>query len=201
MNNVLFLDLETTGTKVGRHSIVQIAAEFHKNGEKVLDYNQYVEPDSKITSLGALKVNKIYNVDESNFKPAGTIADNFVEFLLKAVELNDGKPLTVCAHNGRFDLNFLETFLLKNGYENLEQIVSYRVLDTSTIANFLINSGVLKGVKPSIFSLANYFKCQVNREETTLDNIDFNYHNAIYDVKVMAKVYYRLQDIVSTKVS
>lgn len=197
MSNILFIDLETTGTKVGRHSILQIAAEYHVGGEKVLDFNQYVQPQSKLVSLGAVRCNKIPVNSYSTFKEPDTIANNFVDFLLKAVELNDGKPLTVCAHNGRFDLNFLETFLLKYNYENLDQIISFRVLDTATIAQFMINAGVLTGVKASLLPLAEYFNCSnLEREDTNLDNISFNFHNAIYDVKVMAKIYYGLQDLV-----
>jgi len=57
--NILFLDLETTGTNPDIHSIIQIGAALFVQGEKIDQFKIDLAPrEGSTIDLGALKVNK-----------------------------------------------------------------------------------------------------------------------------------------------
>lgn len=190
--DILFIDVETTGQDPRKHSIIQLAAEFYSNDKLVSSFNKFVEHVGEI-NLGALKYNKFKIRDIRGLIKKGVseeeAAIDFVEFLLN---LKSEKPIIIGGHNCAFDLNFINEFLYRNNFEGLNNLVSYRVLDTSTIAGFLKETNFINLDKISLENLVNYFDCKPD----VLNNIssEERFHDAAFDVKCTANLYFTLRN-------
>lgn len=184
--NILFLDTETTGLDSGENAVIQIACEYHENGNLVKSFNKkfFSKNGEKRINLGALKVNKTSLSALHTAPPESIAVEEFVDFLLS---LNPKEQVVLCCENVVFDLGFVKELLKKYNIEGLDAIFSYRVLDTATIALFLKTAGVLKVEK---LGLTNVAKSLGLEEPSTT-----GFHDASYDTKIMAKVYYKMLEL------
>ena len=187
MNNddkILFIDLETTGVDHTKHMITQIAAEYHINGNKLDEFfiNVKAVPD-QITaiSLEALKITKQslkQTLTEGTPEPEAIM--NFVDWLLGL----DTDRMYICGHNVHFDVGFIKAVLQKYRLEQWDSIASYRIEDTCSLSRTLRKCGVLPPGNSSLGNLASDLKIAPSKGE--------HLHNAATDVKVTAKIYYKL---------
>lgn len=194
--NILFFDLETTGLESENNSVIQIAAEMYTDGKVVNAFNHKLQPNgNKFINLGALKVNKTKIRELKSFDASLEIVHKFADFLLDCKEKSGKEPLVVCGQNVAFDVQFLNRLFADHGIVGLNEILAYRVLDTSTIAQFLIDSGKIDLKSYNLKKLSEYFKVdQLKEGDDALVNV--SYHDALYDVRMTARVYYAMRNLV-----
>jgi DNA polymerase III alpha subunit (gram-positive type) len=185
--NILFLDIETTGTDPKKNAIVDLYAEYHINGQKISEWNQKFFNRNTEIDLGALKVNgftieKLYKLpDESN-----AIA-SFINWLL---ELKTDKFI-LCGVNVDFDINFLKEAFERYGVKGWDNLFSHRILDITGCAYLLVESDLLP---KDIFTskggiLSNLAKALcISFDEKEL-------HTAKNDTILSAKVFYKMIDL------
>lgn len=185
--NILFLDVETTGLDPNKHSIIQIAAEYHVNGKLVTAFNKkFCTKDSTTIDLGALRVN---NNNLSTIKklrsqttedPEQMAVTDFVNFILS---LNNKEQIIIAGENVNFDINFINALFNKYNIEGFEAVFSHRVIDTATIALFLKDVGLLKIDKLGLSNVAKALGLTTDSSKL---------HDAEYDVQLTAQVYYAM---------
>jgi oligoribonuclease (3'-5' exoribonuclease) len=107
----------------------------------------------------ALEVNKINLVEhDKEAVTEGKASTLLYEFLEKHSPSGTIK-LTPLGHNITFDVYFIKEHLLKN----INKYVSYRVLDTSNVCQFLKLTGkVSRDLEGSLEKIANYFEVPIN---------------------------------------
>lgn len=187
--NVLFIDTETTGTDPTKHSLIQIAAELHKDGLCVAKFNRTIKHDQVSVDLGALKVNRIgLGRLDSYGLPLKVVLTEFVDFLL---DINGRySDVVVCGHNVNFDVQFITEALRSIGVSNLSALLPFRVLDTASIGLYLHSAGKLdtKGK----FSLSALMAALKIKEPESR-------HEASTDVECVSQVLYALQNLLKEK--
>lgn len=195
--NILFFDLETTGIKPKDNSVIQIAAEFHQDGELISSFNKKLVPLLGVDkiSIGAMGVNgsRFSELFSRNSRQEVTRA--FADFLADCKSKAGYSPILPCGQNVSFDINFIKPLLESEGIVGFEEVISHKIIDTSTIANFLIQAGKIDLEKYNLQKLAEYFEVDTIEEgEDALVNA--SYHDAAYDVRMTAKVYYAMIDLI-----
>jgi len=187
--NILFLDVETTGTDENKHSILEIAAEFHKDGEKISQFSTKFADTNSVLSLEALKVNKTSLSEIKERKSEKEGVHSFCDWLIN-LDTSGGKTY-ICAHNAHFDKKFIDALFRKYNIENFEKVVSYRIIDTNDRARMLVNAGAidLESIGAKGTSLTNIAKALgIVIDETKL-------HTAEYDTEICSKVYYKQMEL------
>lgn len=187
LDKILFIDLETTGTDQSKHMITQIAAEYHVDGRKVDEFYVEIKAQPDATTAISLEALKVTNQTLKETLTVGTAEPeavmSFVDWLLG---LNTNR-MYICGHNVHFDIGFIKTVLQKYRLEKWDSIASYRMEDTCSLARTLRKCGILPEGNSSLGSLANELGISIPKGEQL--------HNAATDVKVTAKVYYKLVKI------
>lgn len=187
--NILFVDVETTGTDAERHAVIELAAQLYTDGKLVDEFQHqcFDKRGAKAISLGALKVNNndlnaLWNKPEENEAVIGLVA-----FLLKHKNIG---PIIVAGQNVQFDVSFLKALLKKYGVEDLEQITGYKYVDTFTQGITLAQAGIIP--KDSKLNLAGLAKA------LGIDTSNVQFHTAKGDVELTAKVYFRVIELLSS---
>lgn len=182
--NILFIDTETTGTDPKKHALLQIAAEFHKDGTCVEKFSENISQDYAHIDLGALRVNGVSASQVSSYgNPARTVLVKFVDYLLMLNKRYGS--FVVCGHNVNFDIEFIKNALVNQGMDNVSALLPYRVLDTATIGLFLNSVGQINtDGKYSLLALLKALNVEVDKDSL---------HNAVTDVQVTAEVFYKMQ--------
>lgn len=172
MDRKILFDLETTGLypKEG-HKIVEVAfIEIFDDCVIGNHFHTLVNPQRDIPD----EVVKVHNVDNQKVIDApifADIADKIIDFI------NDSYLI---AHNAKFDQNFLNYELQQVG-KNIYYDDS-KIIDTLLLANFLFSN-----VKSnSLDALCERFDISLSERE---------YHNALVDTQLLAKVYQKLVTI------
>ena len=161
------LDTETTGLdpKIG-HRIIEIGAiELVNHIPTDRQYHCYINPDRKIDE-GAFKV---HGLSENYLKKFGTfdkVVDEFLVFI-------NNDPLII--HNASFDISFLNTELVRYGYDVIENA---RVIDTLPMARTRF-----PGAQVNLNALCRKYN---------IDNTHRNLHGALVDADLLASVYLEL---------
>jgi len=187
LNKTLFIDLETTGVDSNVNMITQIAAEYHVDGvviSKFYEKLKAVPNPQKSISLGALKITKqTLNVTMTEGEDEAKVVIDFVDWLLQL----DMKKAHICGHNVNFDIEFIKNTLRAYNITGWDEVVSYRVEDTCSLARTMMKAGILEEGSVSLGELANTLGVLVPKGEYL--------HNAATDVSVTAEVYYKLLNI------
>jgi len=116
-----------------------------------------VKPDNGnyVVTAQALEVNKIQLIEHDKVaiteSKAGMLLYNFLK-----LHAPDGKvKLTPLGHNIAFDVEFIKKHLLNKSFN---QFVSYRMLDTSCIIQFMkLRGSVPRDLAGSLSEIATYF--------------------------------------------
>lgn len=172
-------DIETGGISKDTSLLTCYSAILDSQLNIIDDLYLYVKPDDNkyVVEGQGMKINGInlaeHDAKALTYKQAGT---EFYKFLQKNKGENVLKPL---GHNIRFDLEKLANTIIS--HNSLWQFISYRTLDTGTIAGFAAELGLLpKELNAGLASLAEYFGVGKQTE--------FN-HDARHDVMLTIGVY------------
>lgn len=156
-------DVETTGLNPATDRIVEIGAVLFVNGEPVDSFSTLVDPCMNI-SASATAVNHITSAMLSSAPLEQDVYPRFIEFLGEALCGN----VIICAHNAKFDFNFLCNTLSRLGYDT-----HFRYVDTLSLSRRYI-----KG-------LDNYKQCTLE-EHLGLNNSAS--HRASSDAKSCGEI-------------
>lgn len=186
--NILFIDMETTGTEASKNTAIEISCRLDVNGQTVSRFTRrFFNPANAAINLGALKVNKVplqelITLGMSKEGKEDAVVVELVDYLL-GIQVQG--PLVVSGQNVQFDINFLKALLAKYSVEGLDQVIGYKYLDTFSLAMGLIEAGklVTPGGKTNLQSLAEGLG--INTKGRAL-------HTAEADVDLAAEVYYAM---------
>jgi DNA polymerase-3 subunit epsilon len=136
------LDLETTGSSAADCSITEVGAVKVRRGEILGTFQTLVDPGEPVPAFVRL-LTGISNEMLLEAPPIETVLPSLLEFLRDSV---------IVAHNARFDVGFLNSALLRAGYEPLAN----RVVDTAGLAR-----KVLAGEVPNhkLSTLVKHLRC------------------------------------------
>lgn len=151
----LFLDTETGGLEVERHSLLSVGLVVGDDGVLRDSLEILIRHEPYVVSAGGMAVNRIDLVqhDRTALPPSEALAA-FDAFLQKHFP-GEG-PITLVGHNVSFDRAFLGAFLASQG-RPLEPRISHRIVDTHSLACALRDAGRLDLENPSSSALFAYF--------------------------------------------
>jgi DNA polymerase III alpha subunit (gram-positive type) len=182
MGQFLALDIETGGIGTDKTLLSAFFAIVDEEFNIVDTLDLKIKPDDGIYHITAqgMGVNKINIVEHDKvaitYKEAGTALYNF---LSKHPSENKLIPL---GHGVAFDCNFLQNTIISSGSWN--KFVSYRTLDSSPIARYLMIIGLLPQLSGSLESLITHF----NIEHGTLHDAKNDVLGSIEVMKWMVKL-------------
>ena len=166
-NRFLVLDIETTGLRVGEgHRMTELACMEMIDGILTGNkYHQYINPEREVDA-GAQKITGLTWSFLRQYPTFGQIVRDFLDFI--------GNDQLVI-HNASFDMGFINYQLAIEQYPKIEKT---RVIDTLPMAR-----AKFPGKGNSLDALCERFGI-------SLDTRD--YHGALIDVQLLARVYTEL---------
>lgn len=185
----LAFDIEAGGTEV-EHSLLSAYFVVIDEDLKTVygELDLLVKPDSGnyVVTAEALGVNKIQLIEHDKVaiteSKAGTLLYNF----LKTHAPDGAVKLTPLGHGIAFDVQFVKRHLLNKSFN---QFVSYRMLDTSSIIQFMkLTGSVPRDLAGSLSEIAAYF------DVLMAENVP---HTAKGDTWMVIEVLRKLRDHVS----
>lgn len=186
MKNLLFMDLETTGVEYDLNEVVEIACQFYQEGKLNKTFHVHMEHSgSKEINLGALKVNR-HDIGFKGYTPRKDAMEEFVQFLI-SLPVSKDDPISIAGHNVAFDVQGIKEYLKEYKVKGWDRLFSYSVVDTSTTANFLRDTGVIKMDRMSLGALGKALGIDVDNTKT---------HGAEYDTELTAKCYFKMKKLV-----
>lgn len=165
---IIVMDTETGGLDPQKHSLLQIGLMVCEDGAVLDKIRINVTHDKYVTTPYALELN---GIDLSTHE--GPRPKEAVEQVINFVKKHFTNPAQVLGHNVSFDVGFLKV-LFKKAEVDYDSVFSYRLLDTSSIARFLVFSGVIPS-GGSLEQLANQFGIPFNPKKL---------HDALVDCEV-----------------
>lgn len=154
----LAFDVESGGTEV-RHSLLSAYFVVIDEDLKTVygELELTIKPDNKdyVLTAEALSVNGINIIAHDAVAITESKASTLLYEFLKQHAPNGTTKLTPLGHNVAFDVEFIKEHLSKN----FNQFVSYRCLDTSSVAQFLKLIGQIpRDLGGSLKDLAAHFE-------------------------------------------
>jgi DNA polymerase III epsilon subunit-like protein len=177
----LFLDTETGGLDLERHSLLSIGLVVGDAGVVRDSLEILIRHEPYVVSAGGLAVNRIDLVQhhQAALEP---------EAALTALEtfcgrhFPPGEPITLVGHNITFDRNFLAVFFAQQG-RPLEPRISHRIIDTHSVAAALRDAGRLAIEHLSSSALFQHFGIVIPEEKR---------HTALGDALGTFELYWKL---------
>ncbi|MCX7820964.1 MAG: single-stranded-DNA-specific exonuclease RecJ [Brevinematales bacterium] len=164
---IVFLDLETTGLNPFKDEIIEIGAIIVKNGIVIDRFEALVKPENPISSEIETLTNISNEMLNRQGKPIDLVMAKFLEFI--------GTRKLVGHNLIEFDLKFIETYLRKKGLPQIKN----QLEDTLKMARIM-----LKNCKDhKLNTVANFLGLYVDTTKL---------HRSIADSEVCAEVYRRL---------
>jgi DNA polymerase III epsilon subunit-like protein len=177
----LFLDTETGGLDLERHSLLSIGLVVGDDGVVRDSLEILIRHEPYVVSAGGMAVNRIDLVrhDQAALEPAAAL-DALEAFAQR--HFPGGAPITLVGHNVTFDRNFLAVFFARHN-RPLEPRISHRIIDTHSIAAVLRDAGKL--IVPGLGSTAlfQHFGIVVPEEKR---------HTALGDALATFELYWKL---------
>ncbi|MGB9637814.1 MAG: PolC-type DNA polymerase III [bacterium] len=179
----LVLDLETTGTEVGYHEIIQIGAVLLDQ-----DFNEISTFFSNVCpiyenrfSKDAQKIHHLSIIDLEDAPAIYELIPKFENWILQSLKLKskkDLKQLVLVGQSVYFDIIFLQYAYKQN---QIFYPFSHKILDLKILAfyyfSILKNNGIETPNSLSLESIANFFNLKRSS----------NIHNALEDAILTAK--------------
>jgi DNA polymerase III epsilon subunit-like protein len=165
-DKILFIDTETGGIDPAGNSLLSLALVVWKDLEIKASIEILINDGVLNVTPKALEINGI-DLDEHKKKavnPAVALQqlDNFL-----GIHFPRDEKIVLAGHNITFDVNFLNVFLTRNGY-NFQQRFSHRFVDTSTILFYLYLTGKIKRKLTASQDALDYFGIIVQGRHTAL---------------------------------
>lgn len=166
-NRLLFIDTETGGIDPVEHSLFSIGIIVWENGNTIFEDEIYLKDNIYKTTAQALEIN---NINISQIDKIGLDKQDVIK-KLKAIkkEYFNNTIMTVAGHNVGFDISFLKQLYKENHSVFLEDF-SHRIIDTSSILQFLFFSGKLETNISSSDVAFQHFNIKVEKRHTALDD-------------------------------
>jgi DNA polymerase III epsilon subunit-like protein len=165
-DKILFIDTETGGIDPASHSLLSLALVVWKELEVRATIEILVNDGVLNVTEKALEINGI-NLSEHKKKAVSPVLalqqlDQFLD-----IHFSRDEKIILGGHNINFDVNFLNAFLIRNGY-NFQQRFSHRFIDTSSILFYLYLTGKLKRKLTASQDAFDYFGITVPGRHTAL---------------------------------
>lgn len=170
----LFIDTETGGTDPEKHSLLSVGFAIWEDGRVYCDTEYKLKHATYNVTAEALAINGIDLVEHGKTALDLPTFGSFVhDFLLRHL---GAEKAWLAGHNPAFDRAFLFATLPK-----LKDRFHYRLLDTSSLLTFLIDSGSIDLESNGLEEALDYFNIGKGQ-----------FHSAGNDAKVTAQLYTRL---------
>lgn len=163
-------DVETTGLSPYNDRIIELGAVLFENGIPVKKYGTLVNPMVNIPTA-ASEVNHITNQMIKDAPAEKEVYTNLIDFLGDALQ----EKTVICAHNAKFDMDFLSETLMRLGYN-----ANIYYVDTLSLSRNLV-----KG-------LVNYKQYTV---ATHFELYNLNAHRAESDAEICGNILWELLEI------
>lgn len=137
---IIYFDLETTGTK-SHNSILEIAAEYHKDGQRVTSFSAKGFDPEAVVNLEALNVNKTKFKDLAARRSEKEMLQSFFDWVLDIVDKDSDIELT--GINIQFDYNLVGQRANKYNI-NTDGVLPYRLEDIGQLSRLLVKLGLLQ---------------------------------------------------------
>jgi len=165
-DKILFIDTETGGIDPASNSLLSLALVIWKESE-IKDSLEILINDGILNvTEKALAINGIDLADHRKKAINPQLAIRRLNNFLDTHFPKDEK-IILAGHNIAFDINFLNVFLTRNGYD-FQQRFSHRCVDTSTILYYLYLTGRLKRKLTASQDAFDYFGVPVQGRHTAL---------------------------------
>lgn len=186
---LLFIDLETTGTRYWKDGIHQMSGCIDIDGEIKESFNFFVRPNpnAQINEV-ALSVGHVTLEQVQAYPPMEEIYAKFVKMLSKYVNKFDktDKFYIVGFNNASFDNSFLQAFFKQNGDDYYGSWFWPNSLDTYVLVTPLLAS--IRSTMPN-------FKLSTVATYLGIDVIESRLHDAEYDIELTRGVYYKYLEL------
>lgn len=151
-------DVETTGFSPYNDRIIEIGAVLFENGMPVNRYGTLVNAMVNIPS-SASKVNHITNEMIKNAPSEKEVYENLIDFLGDALQ----EKIVICAHNAKFDMDFLSETLMRLGYD-----AKIYYVDTLSLSRKLVR-GLVDYKQNTVAKHFNLYNQNAHRAESDAD--------------------------------
>jgi len=177
----LFLDTETGGLDLDRHSLLSIGLAVGDDGLLQDSLEILVRHEPYVVSAGGMAVNRIDLVrhHEAALEPGAAL--EALEAFTERHFPGSG-PITLVGHNVAFDRNFLAAFFARNA-RPFEPRFSHRIIDTHSLAAALRDAGQLPLESLSSSALFQHFGIRIPEEQR---------HTALGDALGTFELYWKL---------
>lgn len=177
----MFFDLETTGTDVRKHGIIQFAGIVEIDGEIVDELEIKINPGEVEWHEKAIEANGITPDMVKEHVPKIQAYSSIDKFLTTHVDKYDKKDKMIPAgYNVNFDRKFLEQFYYDNGNKYFGGLVNYYDADVFYVLKYLRQLGMYSG------GLKLTEACEHFGIELT------NAHDALADIKATRQLHYHI---------
>lgn len=190
---ILFLDLETTGTKFWKNGVHQISGCIEING-KVMEYFDFkVRPNEKAEiEEDALKVSKLTIKDVMEYPPMSEVYPKFEKMLSTYVDKFDKQDkFFICGYNcAAFDSPFLRAWFVQNARTKKDaEFGNYygSWFWSSTLDVMVLAAEKLKHDRPKMVD----FKLNTVAKFLGIEVDDSKLHDAVYDIDITRQAYYK----------
>jgi DNA polymerase-3 subunit epsilon len=183
---ILFLDLETTGTKFWRNGIHQISGIIDINGEVRERFDFKVKPFERAEiEDSALEVAKVTREQILSYPETQTVYNELLELILKYVDRykKNDKLFIVGFNNAAFDNSFFRAFFVQNKDTYFGSYFWPNPVDVYCMASVKLLYERHKMPDFKLMSVARRFGIEINEDKL---------HDAIYDVEVTRDIYYKI---------
>lgn len=187
INRLLFIDTETGGQDPNKHSLFSIGLVVWDKHEGILDQMElFIKSEQYVYTKEAININhfEVQNHEQKAVKPkeAIRIIDSFL-----SRNFIDEYKVPIAGHNVQFDVNFLKKLYYTNN-ASFSNRFSHRIVDTYSIARFLVDVGFINLETISSSELFRNLNIKVNER-----------HSALSDAFATAELYSKLITLFRSK--
>ncbi len=186
----LFLDTETGGLDLEKHSLLSVGLVVGNEGEVRDSLEILIKHEPYVVSAGGMAVNRIDLVQHDRVALEPAAALEALDGFLQRHFPNPGQSVTLVGHNVPFDRAFLAAFFAHQG-RSLEPRISHRIIDTHSIAAVLRDAGRLNVESLSSTALFQHFGILVPEAKR---------HTALGDALATFELYWRLVGLMKDEV-
>ena len=165
-DKILFIDTETGGIDPANHSLLSLALVVWKELDVRASIEILVNDGVLNVTEKALEINGINLSDHKKKAVSPVLALQQLDQFLD-IHFSRDEKIILGGHNINFDVNFLNAFLTRNGY-NFQRRFSHRFVDTSSILFYLYLTGKIKRKLTASQDAFDYFGITVQGRHTAL---------------------------------